>query len=115
MPFGLNLCTIRHCATVRSSKPAARSAWKICVSAARCAMNNRVAVLGASVTPLTLVRDPVYISSGILTKRRLAVDTDTIWHHIDTERASLADFLETLDADQWATPSLCAGWTVRDV
>ncbi len=43
------------------------------------------------------------------------MDTDTIWRHIDTERASLADFLETLDADQWATPSLCDGWTVRDV
>lgn len=41
--------------------------------------------------------------------------SDEIWRHIDEQRAELADFLDTLTADQWATPSLCAGWTVRDV
>ena len=40
---------------------------------------------------------------------------DEIWRHIDQQRADLADFLETLTADQWAAPSLCTGWTVRDV
>ena len=40
---------------------------------------------------------------------------DEIWCHIDQQRADFADFLETLTADQWETPSLCAGWTVRDV
>ena len=31
------------------------------------------------------------------------------------ERRDLADFLDTLTADQWVQPSLCEGWTVRDV
>jgi uncharacterized protein (TIGR03083 family) len=43
------------------------------------------------------------------------MDTDEAWRHIDQQRADLADFLETLTAEQWATPSLCDGWTVRDV
>jgi uncharacterized protein (TIGR03083 family) len=43
------------------------------------------------------------------------MDAKATWLHIDEQRADLADFLETLTADQWNTPSLCAGWTVRDV
>ncbi|WP_239001841.1 MULTISPECIES: maleylpyruvate isomerase family mycothiol-dependent enzyme [unclassified Mycobacteroides] len=31
------------------------------------------------------------------------------------ERASLAEFLHTLSEDDWLAPSLCDGWTVRDV
>lgn len=31
------------------------------------------------------------------------------------ERAEMADFLESLSPEQWETPSLCAGWRVRDV
>ena len=31
------------------------------------------------------------------------------------ERAELADLLATLGPDQWDSPSLCAGWRVRDV
>ncbi|EGD40272.1 hypothetical protein NBCG_05443 [Nocardioidaceae bacterium Broad-1] len=31
------------------------------------------------------------------------------------ERRDLADFLETLTPEQWDQPSLCSGWTVRDV
>lgn len=31
------------------------------------------------------------------------------------ERSELADFLDTLTPAEWETPSLCAGWTVRDV
>lgn len=31
------------------------------------------------------------------------------------ERADLAEFLATLTPEQWAAPSLCAGWTVKDV
>ena len=31
------------------------------------------------------------------------------------ERGELADFLETLGPEHWAAPSLCTGWTVRDV
>lgn len=40
---------------------------------------------------------------------------DGIWALIDAERADLADFLAELTADQWETPSLCPGWTVRNV
>lgn len=43
------------------------------------------------------------------------MDDSQIWAHIDEQRADLADFLDTLTARQWATPSLCPGWTVRDV
>lgn len=31
------------------------------------------------------------------------------------ERAEMADFLESLSPEQWESPSLCAGWRVRDV
>ncbi|HKV19665.1 MAG TPA: maleylpyruvate isomerase family mycothiol-dependent enzyme [Mycobacterium sp.] len=43
------------------------------------------------------------------------MDDAQIWAHIDEQRADLADFLDTLTADQWGTPSLCPGWTVREV
>ena len=43
------------------------------------------------------------------------MDSDTIWRHIDTERAALADILEGLPDDAWRVPSLCDAWTVRDV
>ncbi|GGD29848.1 maleylpyruvate isomerase family mycothiol-dependent enzyme [Nocardioides daphniae] len=43
------------------------------------------------------------------------MDSDTIWRHIDAERSSLADLLDGLTETQWSTPSLCPGWTVRDV
>ena len=33
--------------------------------------------------------------------------------YIDEQRADLADFLDTLTPEQWETPSLCPGWTVR--
>lgn len=38
-----------------------------------------------------------------------------VWDLIDRERADLADVLATLTPEQWATPSLCDDWTVRDV
>jgi uncharacterized protein (TIGR03083 family) len=43
------------------------------------------------------------------------VPSDVIWSHVDDQRADLADLLALLTADQWATPSLCPDWTVRDV
>jgi uncharacterized protein (TIGR03083 family) len=43
------------------------------------------------------------------------MNRDEVWHTIHAERAALADLLETLSADEWAQPSLCAGWTVREV
>jgi uncharacterized protein (TIGR03083 family) len=40
------------------------------------------------------------------------VDT---WQMIDSERAAQAGALAALPAADWDQPSLCAGWTVRDV
>ena len=37
------------------------------------------------------------------------------WPTIHGERHALAEDLEGLTDEQWATPSLCPGWTVRDV
>ncbi|NEA77675.1 maleylpyruvate isomerase family mycothiol-dependent enzyme [Actinospica acidiphila] len=39
----------------------------------------------------------------------------TVWSMIRAERAALADDLGALTAEQWATPSLCDGLTVREV
>lgn len=43
------------------------------------------------------------------------MDADEIWRCVDTQRAELADLIDTLDAQQWLAPSLCDGWRVRDV
>ena len=43
------------------------------------------------------------------------MDSDTVWGHIDGERTWLADLLESLPEEGWQQPSLCEGWTVRDV
>ncbi|GAB1691118.1 maleylpyruvate isomerase family mycothiol-dependent enzyme [Krasilnikovia sp. M28-CT-15] len=43
------------------------------------------------------------------------MDRDDVWQTIDDERRSLADLLDDLSAPEWATPSLCAGWRVREV
>ena len=40
---------------------------------------------------------------------------DTIWKHIHSERALMADTLADLPAEAWATPSLCAGWSVQEM
>jgi len=38
-----------------------------------------------------------------------------LWNLVATERGALADDLAGLAPQQWVTPSLCAGWTVRDI
>ena len=43
------------------------------------------------------------------------MDRDQIWQTIDAQRRNVADLLEDLSENQWRWPSLCAGWTVRDV
>jgi uncharacterized protein (TIGR03083 family) len=40
---------------------------------------------------------------------------DEVWRAIDEERLSLAGLFEDLSEQEWETPSLCAGWRVRDV
>jgi uncharacterized protein (TIGR03083 family) len=41
--------------------------------------------------------------------------TATLMTMARAERADLAEFLATLTTQEWETPSLCAGWTVKDV
>jgi uncharacterized protein (TIGR03083 family) len=41
--------------------------------------------------------------------------TDDVWRAIDVERTGLAELLDDLTPAEWAAPSLCAGWRVRDV
>jgi uncharacterized protein (TIGR03083 family) len=43
------------------------------------------------------------------------MDLDEVWRAVDAERAGLAGLLEDLSPDEWAAPSLCPGWRVRDV
>jgi uncharacterized protein (TIGR03083 family) len=38
-----------------------------------------------------------------------------VWPTIHTERKALAADLDGLATNEWDTPSLCGGWTVRDV
>jgi uncharacterized protein (TIGR03083 family) len=38
-----------------------------------------------------------------------------IWAPVRPEREALAADLQAIDEAAWATPSLCSGWTVRDV
>jgi uncharacterized protein (TIGR03083 family) len=39
---------------------------------------------------------------------------EEIWKHIHAERVALVETLESLDDQQWATPSWCTGWSVRE-
>lgn len=43
------------------------------------------------------------------------LDRDQTWQVIDVQRLQLARLLGQLSSGQWSRPSLCAGWTVRDV
>ncbi len=43
------------------------------------------------------------------------MNTPEIWKYIHSERGELANTLETLSPDQWATASWCEGWTVLEL
>jgi uncharacterized protein (TIGR03083 family) len=43
------------------------------------------------------------------------MNRDELWRAIDTQRLRVAALLDALDDDEWLRPSLCDGWTVRDV
>ena len=43
------------------------------------------------------------------------MDRTEAWTAIDAHRQDLVQLLESLSAEEWRRPSLCAGWTVRDV
>ncbi|WP_166828278.1 maleylpyruvate isomerase family mycothiol-dependent enzyme [Brevibacterium limosum] len=40
---------------------------------------------------------------------------DALWSTVEAERLSLAETLDSLTPEQWATQSLCSEWSVRDV
>jgi uncharacterized protein (TIGR03083 family) len=40
--------------------------------------------------------------------------SDETWRYIHAERAQMVETLTSLSAEQWATPSLCTGWSVQD-
>jgi uncharacterized protein (TIGR03083 family) len=42
------------------------------------------------------------------------VKSDETWKHIHAERAALAETWAAMGDDQWARPSWCEGWTVRE-
>ena len=43
------------------------------------------------------------------------MDEDAGWRVVDDRRVVIADILDSLAPEQWATPSLCDSWSVRDV
>jgi uncharacterized protein (TIGR03083 family) len=43
------------------------------------------------------------------------MDAEACWRAIEEQRRSLADLLEGLTDEQWDSPSLCAGWRIKDV
>lgn len=43
------------------------------------------------------------------------MDVDELWRHTHEQRLALATLLRDLSDEEWAVPSLCQGWTVRDV
>lgn len=43
------------------------------------------------------------------------MDDTRMWQTIDSERAATADLLAGLTDVEWTYPSLCEGWTVREV
>jgi uncharacterized protein (TIGR03083 family) len=45
----------------------------------------------------------------------MGVDVEELWRHTHEQRRALAALLRDLSDDEWAVPSLCEGWTVRDV
>jgi uncharacterized protein (TIGR03083 family) len=43
------------------------------------------------------------------------MDSEQTWQVIEQQRLAIADLLGGLTANQWESPSLCAGWRIRDV
>jgi uncharacterized protein (TIGR03083 family) len=43
------------------------------------------------------------------------MNEDQVWLAVDAHRLALLELLQRLSDEQWRQPSLCAGWTVRDV
>jgi uncharacterized protein (TIGR03083 family) len=46
---------------------------------------------------------------------KIVIGRHQVWQVINQQRTKVADLLEDLSDDEWRQPSLCAGWTIRDV
>ena len=53
--------------------------------------------------------------STIVVSSSLSLARDAVDEAVCAERCRLADHIGDFIGEQWATPSLCAAWTVRDV
>lgn len=53
--------------------------------------------------------------TGMTGNQPPVLNRDQVWQVIDTQQRSLANLLDDLSDDEWRRPSLCTGWTVRDV
>src|SRR5271169_4460996 len=53
--------------------------------------------------------------AGAPIQRSTTMGKTEVWSTIHVERAALDADLQPLTAVQWDTPSLCPGWSVRDV
>ena len=45
----------------------------------------------------------------------MSTDVDQVWRWIDAERRAMAATLAALPRESWDRPSLCDGWTIKDV
>jgi len=43
------------------------------------------------------------------------MDTEQLWNVVEDQRRRIATFLESLPDHEWTQPSLCDGWTIKDV
>jgi uncharacterized protein (TIGR03083 family) len=43
------------------------------------------------------------------------MDEERTWQAVEQQRLAIADLLDELTPAQWESPSLCAGWRIRDV
>ena len=43
------------------------------------------------------------------------MDKEHTWQVVEQQRVAIADLLDGLTPQQWESPSLCAGWRIRDV
>lgn len=55
------------------------------------------------------------MNSSMSGSRTAGMSDDDVWAAIDLQRRRTADLLAGLSEAQWDHPSLCEGWTVRDV
>src|SRR4051812_49336691 len=100
------------------SKPASTTASSTRFSIARYATNNSSPIPVSSGMPNSLTFCQAHWAKLVRESYQLresAMNRDESWRVIAWQRRGLADLLDELSEAEWETPSLCAGWRVRDV